>query len=522
MPVLVLDPGGPKERTYELAEGESTIGRTNDNTVGVLDKSLSRKHATLEVQSERITIRDAGSKNGTSVNGRRITECEVEEGDLLKLGDVSFSIGRPRAPAQQPMLTHSGAHDLTHMGFSDLLAKAPSGQSALRIEALSAAEEKLRILLKVSELLSLPMPLDALLAKILDLAFEILDVSRGAVLLVDEETGALAVSATRGAPEGDTTFFSESIVRYVERSGDAALFADAQADERVQEAKSILAQSICASMCAPFKPKERVLGVLYVDNILDANRFAAADLEFLSAFANQAGIAIENAMLQTQVEKETVLRTSLLRFFPPSTVKRVLDAGSTDLGTIDTEITALFSDISGFTAMSSGMSPREVVDLLNDYLPPMSEIVFRHEGTLEKYIGDALLAVWGAPYRADDDADRALLAAIDMQRALGAFNAKRGARGHPPIMVHIGLNTGMVAAGNVGSGSYVQYATIGDATNVASRVCTAAQDGEVVISEATRERIKKPPCPFEALPPVQVKGKIEPLTLHRVRWDLAK
>jgi len=192
------------------------------------------------------------------------------------------------------------------------------------------------------------------------------------------------------------------------------------------------------------------------------------------------------------------------------------------LGIVETEVTALFSDISGFTEMASQMQPRQVIELLNEYFKVMVEdIVFRFEGTLEKYIADALLAVWGSPYRQDDDAHRALQAAIAMQWAMSELNDKWRKEGrYRQIQIHIGLNTGLVAAGNIGSDKLIQYTNIGDTMNVASRICNVAKAGEIVISQATLDTVKKiVPPPVEALPPVMVKGKSQPLQLYKVLWQ---
>jgi adenylate cyclase len=255
-----------------------------------------------------------------------------------------------------------------------------------------------------------------------------------------------------------------------------------------------------------------------VDNLTRANGFNEEDLEFLTAFANQAAIALDNSLLSQRLAEEAVLRTSYLRFFPPATLKKLRMAKGAPLETIETEVSVLFSDISGFTALSSTLEPRQVVDLLNDYFPVMAEIVFRYEGTLEKYIGDALMAVWGAPFAHPDDADRAVRAAVEMQRALEALNARWRAQGRPELRIHVGLNTGRVAAGNIGSEQYLQYATIGDATNVASRVCTAAGDGEICMNSTTFERWRERSWPTARLPPTHVKGKQDALTLYRLDW----
>src|ERR687885_1162934 len=217
-------------------------------------------------------------------------------------------------------------------------------------------------------------------------------------------------------------------------------------------------------MCVPLKPRETVIGVLYTDNLSMADIYSQEDLEFLTALANQAAIAIENTELNKKMQSEAIVRTKLERFFPQAVSKKLKEEGNLEI--VDTEVTALFADISDFTKMSSTMEPRQVIEMLNEYFQVMVEdIVFPYEGTLEKYIGDALLAVWGAPYQRADDADRAVRAAIEMQWAVRRLNQEWLKQRNLQIQIHIGLNTGKVAAGNIGSKKLIQYATIGDTTN---------------------------------------------------------
>jgi adenylate cyclase len=218
------------------------------------------------------------------------------------------------------------------------------------------------------------------------------------------------------------------------------------------------------------------------------------------------------------MQAEAVMRAKLERFFPQAVSKKLKEEGNLEI--VDTEVTALFADISRFTEMSSTMEPRQVIEMLNEYFQVMVEdIVFHYEGTLEKYIGDALLAVWGAPYRQPDDALRAVQAAIAMQQAVVHLNEQWQRRRGLQIQIHIGLNTGKVAAGNIGSQKLIQYATIGDTTNVTSRICSAAQAGEILISQTTFDQLPEVTIPMEKMPPVQVKGKEHPLQLYRVLWN---
>lgn len=527
MPWLIAKPGTPDEQAFALADGESTIGRTEENTIRIVDRSLSRQHARLEIDGDRAVLVDLDSKNGTFIAGERVTRRPLAAGDRFRCGDVTFELASSApSPPQIPTIARRLDADFTRDTMGVVLdALSLDGRiiGAARLSRAARAEDRLRILLRVSQLLSEPVPLETLLQRILDLLFQVLPVDRAAILL-DERDGTLqakAVKSRQPLDPGDR-FYSESIVRYVREHMVAAVFTDAQADSRLRDAESVYQKSIRSSMCAPLKPKDAVLGVLYVDNQSLPGGFLEGDVEFLGAFANQAAIAIDNARLHERIEQDAVLRTNFLRFFPPTAARRILESREQSLGVIDTEVTALFADISGFTALSAQLAPREVVELLNAYFPVMSEIVFRHEGTLEKYIGDALLAVWGAPFAQPDDVDRAVRAGIEMHRALARFNERRARAGERTIAIHMGINTGPVAAGNIGSDRYLQYATIGDATNMASRICGAAAESEMLIAAATAERWQERHAPLERLPPISVKGKAAPLDLYRVRWDLAR
>jgi adenylate cyclase len=288
----------------------------------------------------------------------------------------------------------------------------------------------------------------------------------------------------------------------------AALVADAAADPRIDPSRSVMEQGIVASMCAPLKAADRVLGVLYADSVIGGRPLTPADLDLLAGFANQAALALDNAMLHERLRREAVAREKLERFFPPSTTERILGADEIRLDVVETRVTALFCDISRYTELTAGMPPREVLDLLNEYFPLVAQSVFDEGGTLEKYIGDAVLAIWGAPFSREDDADRAVAAAVAMQRAV------RGRR----FGIHIGLHTGPVAAGNVGTDRYLQYAAVGETTNLASRICGVAGEGEIILSAETAAALRGSPS-LEALPVVSVKGHETPLSLYRLGWD---
>ncbi len=516
MPRLIRDRGLPTEERYELKPGPNSLGRSRENDVVIPHVSLSRQHARIEVEDERVLLIDLKSRNGTFVDGLQVQQCRLKNGDRLQLGDMAFQFEDERVAerARKPGL----AAELQELLAAGVSVEGESA-SALRIRAVTPerrAEEKLKLLLTVSQILSSPEPIDALLPKVFDLLFQIFEVDRAALLLADD-AGVLEPRLTRTVGDAAAAagpIYSQHIVDHAFQKGVAVLSGDATSDPRFRGSTSILGASIRASMCVPLKARDRIVGALYVDHLSVPDRYGQEDLEFLEAFAGQAGIAVENARLTRQLQAEAVRRSSLLRFFPPTVLGPLMESAEFGREPADCEVTVLFSDISGFTSLSSGRPPREIVALLNRYFPVMAAIVFRYEGTLEKYIGDALMAIWGVPRAHPDDADRALLAAVEMQQALAGLNAQRG--DGPELAIHIGLNTGGVAFGNIGSPDYVQFAAIGDTTNVASRVCNLAHAGQIVVSSTTAARLTPGVAALEPLPPAMVKGKAEALQCYRV------
>ena len=533
MPYLIQNPDAPNPEIHQLKPGVNTIGREIDNSIIVTDRSLSRHHAQILILEDRAIITDLGSLNNTFVNEYKIDQCELNDGDWIRYGAVVFLfVQKLESSGPQPLggegsnLSIIGrlAPEKTRVVLQDLLDQKSSQQkgTVLRLRQQNAeqrAVDKLKILLEVSQQLSSPEEPQKLLEKILDLLLQIMNVDRAIILMFNPKTQELeqkAVKFREGIPT-DGQIYSTTITNFVHAHGEAILISDACVDNRFHEANSILAQAIRASMCVPLKPRDEVIGVLYADNLSMVNVYRQEDLEFLTALANQAAIAIENAKLYKQIEAEAVMRAKFESFFPEAVSKKLKEEGN--LKIVDTEVTALFADISSFTQMCSQMEPRQVIEMLNEYFQVMVEdIVFKYEGTLEQYIGDGLLAIWGAPYRQPDDAKRAVQAAIAMQRAVEGLNQDWVRRRNLRIKIHIGLNTGKVAAGNIGSPKLIQYGTIGDTTNLASRICDVAKGGEILISQTTLTQLSDRTIPVVKIPPVRVKGKQQPLQLYRVLY----
>jgi adenylate cyclase len=262
---------------------------------------------------------------------------------------------------------------------------------------------------------------------------------------------------------------------------------------------------------------DRVLGLLYVDNLTATNTFTDEDLQFLVAFSGLAAIGIKNSRYAEQIRRESTVRSNFERYFAPNVAADIAQQGEAiRTGGERRPTTVLFSDIRGFTAIAEGMGPDAIAKFLSEYFTEMVEVIFEHGGTLDKFIGDAIMALWGAPIAHTDDPDRALRAALAMQRSIGRLNERWASQGRPEIGVGIGINHGEVFAGNIGSHRRLEYTVLGDPVNIASRLCAEAGPGEVLVSEQFL-RVVRDQVICDYLPELALKGKAQVTQVYRVR-----
>ncbi len=226
---------------------------------------------------------------------------------------------------------------------------------------------------------------------------------------------------------------------------------------------------------------------------------------------------IGTILVMEDITTEKRIRGTMRRYMTPEVADRVLEGGEALLGGTLQTATMLFSDVRGFTTISERLGPQKTVSLLNDYLTLMVDIIFHHEGILDKYVGDAIMAVFGVPFGNERDADNAVQAAIDMVRQLGTFNERRLAGGMEPLGIGIGLNTDEVVAGNIGSPRRMDYTVIGDGVNLASRLegANKVYGSQIIISEFTRSHLQDT-YQIREVDRIRVKGKQRPVTIYEV------
>jgi len=397
-----------------------------------------------------------------------------------------------------------------HKGFM------PFEQVAQNPVQLRDDYERLRMSHELSREIALERDTIKLLEKILASVFKFTRADRGVIFLKDE-TGQMRGMVSRRRDGSDTPItVSSTILNHVVKERAAVLTHDAAMDFAAAKGKSMILNRISSAIVVPLMHNDEVLGILWLDSESLAV-FQPKDLELVTSVANQAGMFIEINILGKKVEEEIVARERFARLVSPNVAEQIA-SGALKIekgGSLVKDCTVFNSDIRGFTRMSEGTPAQVVVEMLNDYFESMVESIFQFEGTLDKFMGDGIMALWGAPVQHPDDAVRAVRCAIDQMDALGRFNRKRSEAGVPPIGVGIGIHTGELVAGYVGSSKALSYTVIGDTANTSARLCGIADAGQIVVSESTYARLGSR-FEVEELPPAKLKGKERPMRIYNV------
>jgi adenylate cyclase len=500
----------------------NTLGRHPDNSIQILDRIISKEHCEISRQPDgRFLLNDLGSLNGTFIGNRRVQQHMLRDGDEITLGSTRL-VFRDQLIGDNSIQRVTIAPGMTESHIRQRLAANPDNEFLPEKEIfdepiLRRDYERLRIAHELGRAVGNEFDLDKLLQKILDKAFELLQADRGVIMLMDEDGQPVprVAKQKKGAPT-EEIILSNSIINEVIREKQAVLSSDATIDSRFSGAHSIIMQGIRSTMCVPLLHGNELLGIMNLDSQIATNAFGEKDLRIFTGIASQAAVAIQNARLAHKIEWEAKTRAQFQRFFSPGMVQQMIEGKLKLDGVGETrEVTILFADIRGFTAMTENADAHEIVELLNDYFEVMVEVLFRFEGTLDKYVGDEIMALFGVPLANDEAALMAVECAIEMQKALSEFNRTRTAERQPPLHVGIGINTGMVVYGALGSSKTVQYTVIGDAVNTASRLCSLAKPDEIICSEYTMNQAGDHIEAIE-LPRVRVKGKQDELTIFKV------
>ena len=554
MALLKTTDASGRQGEYQLTvQSPCMIGRAPDNQIVLDDPRASRHHAHIKstddgsfmiVDGVMVNGQIKRSANHVFVNGEQRFEHPLKDGDRVTIGASTIRFEQPQEERTADLSYDDKplGHTQLAMSAKDVLstvlrqAEPVTAAGAPRDKVLESLQRKANILAELYEMskaLGSGFDLDKIFKKATDIIFRSTPADRVIALLAEgivteqnADEAKLFPIATRARDEkleahARKMTIGRTITRKVMKEKVALLSQDAAADEQFAGVDSIVSQGVRSTICAPLFTEAGVHGALYADRLDPFSAFKPDDLELISAVAAQTAIAVENVRAHERLAREEVARANYGRFLPEYVVKQLLEnPDSFKLGGVTQTITVLFADIRGFTSISEHAAPEKIVHLLNMYFSAMTDIIFAHGGTLDKYLGDGLMALFGAPTVTPKDAQNAINAAVAMQRRMLSINDELHKEGLPEIGIGIGLHTGEVTVGYIGSERRSEYTAIGDAVNTSSRLESNAKRGEILVSEVTAKAAKSR-YQLTARDPINVKNREQPVPLFEVDWQHA-
>ena len=556
MPRLYIVTNEGQVSNFPLSKNTTVIGRTKDCDLPLADNTISRLHAEISNSEKGYLLTDLGSYNGTRVNGKAIERALLKHGDKIQIGLAKLTfLTEAEAPdkageslvlttennyessgqkiitssppegqvgSQELLVSVRGKNRSISEKNEDLVSRKADPRSKEYLTSLARSNKVLFVLYEISQQLNQIYDFDELLRKIMDLIFVVIDADYGFLVLIGGLKGdeLIPVVMKHKAEEGETLHeisASRTLIDKVIHDKVALLTSNAMADSRLDRAKSVMIRRIKSAICVPLWRKEKIIGVIQLDSVRFDNQFTQDDLELLKAIGSQVAMVIEQATLNEQIREEERMRNRLERFHSPQLIEMILKGGQEKKDDImepkELMATILFTDIVGFTRLSETMPAREINILLNRYFSRMTDVIFNHDGTLDKYIGDGMMAVFGAPMEKDDDAMRAVRAALEIKSSLAAM--MKTAADSRKFDIRIGINTGRVVAGNMGSPKRMEYTVIGDPVNIASRLESIANPNQILIGEETCRRVKGK-FSISKVGAKKVKGRISKVMVYEV------
>ena len=356
------------------------------------------------------------------------------------------------------------------------------------------ATERDRLLYRAAAELTSSLDLPQVLQRLVASAAHFMKAARGFVVLIDPQSAELSVEAAWGEGEGEAArgfFGSRTVIEEVMKGARAVVTMDATSDPRFREHDSVVLGNVRSILAVPLATKGSLLGALYVDNPYRAGIFGPEDRDFLQALADIAAPAIDNARLYQRLSLNLAqaerVRATFERYVNKQVTDWVLSSPAAELSLAagaQLTVAVLATDLAGFSRLAQKTEAAALVRLLNDTFAPVIDAVIDEGGNVDKFLGDGVLAVFGAPVAIDAPAPRAFAAARRIRAALAELNRDRQATGEVPVELGIGVDVGTVVAGNVGSERRLEYTSIGVPVNHATRLAKRRPAG-LFVSAAT-------------------------------------
>lgn len=517
---ILINGPGYFDTPYNLPDGDTHLGRADENDIVLTGDKVSRRHARIRVADGKVMLEDLGSRNGTALAEKPVKAAvQLKEGDIVTVGENTLTLrmaGQAEesrteildeskhgdgAPLSKQAAELAGqvlfTRDLRENSFIASF-EAAKAMSVAELQQSASADngqvKSLALLYKVVDALASSTSLDSFLQQMLEMVMELSAAKTGVVLLKNARgTFSPVVVRHAGKLQKGEVPVSDAIVSEVVQKRVALCVADASDDARFKSRESVILYAMKQVLCVPMMHDGAIIGLLYLNREAESQEAMSLEslMDLLTAIAQLSASGAQQAKLKAKAQSEEKIRRTLERFHAPDVVDRLvkdLGKGQQIGAKVDERIvTVVFADIAGFTELTERIPAARVVDLLNEFYRRMTRIVFSFGGTVDKFIGDSVMAIFGAPYQRPDDASRAVRAALGMRREFVDLITSRPV--DERCGIKLAVNTGKVLAGIVGSDARMEYTALGDPVNVASRLEQSALPGQLLCTKATMDAV---------------------------------
>lgn len=521
----------------EIREGNQTLGRSNENALSIPEPSLSSKHLLITNFKEYIEVVDLNSSNGTFINNNRIPPLKsirLSSGDKMLLGKLSLEYkvesyfkDKIRETAKNLLPEFSDTNirkDITVFAKFDpkqfMLLSENTNKEANDLALIQQTNKRLGFLYSFGQKISSILDIKELFHHIIKDIFDLfIESDRALVFLMKDGKMQPEIFMKNGQeyPIEEATY-SKTIMSMATEEKHGFVATDLGSGQDIDRSKSIVMLNLQCTMIVPFIVDNEIFGLIQLDSTKKINAFTEDDLKMLSGISNQVAINIKNRLLIDEMNAQSKIKGSLERYLGPKMVNHLIDNKiNLDQKGEERFVTVLFSDIRGFTNMSEKLKPTQIIEILTIYFSQMTNIIFKFDGFIDKFIGDAIFSIFGIPLYQEDHTDCALQSAIEMQKQLVKINEEFFEPLGIKVNVGIGINTGNVVYGNIASMERPEVTVLGDTVNISSRLCSLARGGEIYISEGVRKNLKGN-YEMENLGATSLKGKEEKVTVYSVKY----
>ncbi|NBD32125.1 MAG: FHA domain-containing protein [Cyanobacteria bacterium] len=537
---------GSPEQTRNVAQDQLILGRLPECDVYLPYSEISRRHCQFRrIAAGQWRIEDLGSTNGTLLNQGRVEKPTlIQDGDIIQIGNVTVKVklatesaasaseanfSPPEEHREQKTIVRN-AEELRQRWIEGDQNKDPLSTDHI-------AHARLQYIVEIAKGLNRAESIEAIFSQVESVIFqELRNVERLGLLIDVDGSGQLELYKAAVRPKGEQRknqyyqeqsnlykgdWISYSICNKVFQEKLAIKTKNAQIDQRFLDEKSILMKGIGGALAVPLWNDQQVVGVLYADASIGFDRLDPSqdqDLSFFSTIANLVAASVQRWLLTRRLQEQERIRQRLERYHSPAVVQQLITFGAIEdsiLTPMEADVSVLFADVVGFTALAEQLRPEELAELLNRFFEEMLKPLFAMGGTLDKFIGDCIMAFFGAPEPQSDHADRAVNVAKAMLERLEQLNEEH-ILSHP-LQLRIAINSGKAVVGDVGSSQRVDYTVLGGTVNLASRLEAVCRPGACVISEETYDRLEHQEA-FYPIGKSKFKGIDRTITVYCARW----